>query len=132
MSARYFTVAEANGVLPQLLPLLGRLIEYRARIVSLRSELQPMLTDHHNNVGSPIASSVAHDMLRIEQLLQQIEQYGCYIKDPNVGLIDFLTRINGKECLLCWRYGEPPYIQYYHQLHDGFAGRTPIPPTLAT
>jgi hypothetical protein len=44
------------------------------------------------------------------------------VKDLNAGLIDFPARRDGREVLLCWRYGEPQ-VEFYHELHTGFAGR---------
>jgi hypothetical protein len=64
-------------------------------------------------------------MIAVETLIEKIEAFGCQVKDINVGLLDFLARIDGREVLLCWRYDEPR-IAYYHDLTGGFSGRRPL------
>jgi hypothetical protein len=50
---------------------------------------------------------------------------GVLIKDPQIGLLDFYGRIDGRLVYLCWRYGEEA-LGYYHELEAGFAGRRPL------
>jgi hypothetical protein len=47
-------------------------------------------------------------------------------KDLELGLVDFLGLVEGREVNLCWRYGEKQ-IRFWHGLHEGFGGRKPIP-----
>ena len=126
MPANYFSIDEVNDTLPRVSELLGELLERRARVASQREHLSPLLRDTRSNVGSPEASEVARDFVYIEQLIKKIEAFGCKIKDLNGGTVDFLTTRNGREVLLCWRYGEPLEIMHYHALETGFMGRKPI------
>jgi hypothetical protein len=32
--------------------------------------------------------------------------FGCVLKDPSIGLIDFLSLRKGREVYLCWHLGE--------------------------
>jgi len=57
--------------------------------------------------------------------MNQIRSHGCLIKDLNTGLVDFLSKRDGREVYLCWRYGEPR-IDFYHELHTGFKNRQQI------
>lgn len=123
MPARYFTVEEANSLLPELEPLMSRLLERRARVVRNRHDVADLMEDdHQSDMGSPAASRMVQDMIAIERLAKKIRSYGCVIKDLNAGLLDFLAEHNGREVYLCWRYGEPR-IEFYHDLHTGFSGR---------
>ena len=47
------------------------------------------------------------------------------VKDLDVGLVDFPTLFRGEEVYLCWRMDEDD-IDYWHGVHEGFAGRRPI------
>ena len=47
------------------------------------------------------------------------------LKDPNIGLCDFPTLIEGREAYLCWKLGEPE-VGFWHDLHAGFQGRQAI------
>lgn len=126
MAPRYYSIDEVNAVLPQINDLLGELLERRGRVVTQRQELLEIVSDYRSNVGSATASGVVQEFIRIERLIDQVKSYGCVIKDLNAGLIDFLSRVDGREVYLCWRYGEEPVIEYYHDLNAGFAGRRPI------
>lgn len=125
MPARYFTVQEANELLPQLEPLVGELLERRARVVTKRKQLGNALDDLQSDIGGPVPSQMVQDFMVIEKLIHRIRSYGCILKDMNSGLLDFLAEREGREVYLCWRYGEPK-VSYYHELHTGFSGRRPV------
>ena len=57
--------------------------------------------------------------------IEKIHEYGCLVKDLDVGLIDFPTLFNGQEVYLCWKLGESG-IQFWHGVEEGFRGRKPI------
>lgn len=122
MTQRYFTVEEANQVLPAITALMDELQERRARVAKARRGLTPLLEDDKSNVGNAQASSLVQDFMIIERLIERIRAYGCELKDINAGLVDFLARRDGRDVYLCWRYGEPD-IKYFHELHTGFMGR---------
>lgn len=119
---RYFTVEEANALLPELEPLVGRLLDLRARASVESRALGGVLGDLRSDVGGPEASRLAAEFEEIEGLIARLQSYGCVVKSLEAGLLDFLCERNGRDVYLCWRYGEPS-IQYYHELHTGFQGR---------
>jgi hypothetical protein len=125
MPARYFTVEEANALLPRLEPLVGELLKRRARVVAQRKQLGETFDNLRVNVGGPVPSQMTQDFKIIEQLVHRVQSYGCILKDMNSGLLDFLARREGREVYLCWRYGEPR-VAFYHELHTGFNGRQPV------
>ncbi len=122
MTVRYFTREEANELLAELKPLMGRLLEMRAKTVRTSRQLETLLAEPHLDFGGPVPTALAQDFVIIEDLLNQIRSYGCVVKNLEAGLIDFLAKINGRDVYLCWRYGEEQ-IAYYHDLHTGFQGR---------
>jgi hypothetical protein len=122
---RYFTVDEANALLPEIRPIMADLLERRARVAVARDQIKPVVADRWSNTGNATASALVGEFIVIEQLIDQLKAFGCEIKDINGGLLDFPARINDREVYLCWRYNEPT-INYYHDLHSGFAGRKPL------
>ena len=122
MKARFFTIEEANELLPTVEPLMGELLERRAKVVGMSDEIPHLSEDVHSDFGGPVASSLVLEFMAIESLVAEIQSYGCIIKDVNAGLLDFLAKKDGREVFLCWRYGEPR-VEYYHDLHTGFKGR---------
>ena len=67
----------------------------------------------------------------LRPLLKELEMVGCSYKDWSfdMGLVDFPSRIDGQEVLLCWRSDEEA-VTHYHTAEAGFAGRRPIPSEL--
>jgi len=116
---RYYTVEEANAQLGKLSALFEQVLQLRAQIKRLSGEL-----------GGDGASEL--DLARLNGLVEaaadvvrEIDDTGCVIKDLSVGLVDWPALHQGREVWLCWRYGEPE-VAYWHELHSGFAGRRPI------
>src|SRR5260370_585255 len=62
---------------------------------------------------------------RLKAAVEKIHEYGCHIKDLDIGLIDFPPLFRGREVYLCWKMGEPG-IRFWHGVDEGFAGRKPI------
>ena len=123
MSARFFTLDEANAVLPRLNELLDQAMQARRAIVEARPELWPVLKKSIGNGGSKKAGEMLPEFQRLEAAVSEIEKLGVHLKDTDLGLVDFLHRLpDGTEVYLCWRYGEQ-HVAYWHELHAGYAGR---------
>jgi len=122
MSMRYFTIDEANALIPELEPLVSELLKRRARASRESREMGPMLSDLRSDVGGPQATHLAGEFAEIERLVGQVQAYGCVIKSLEAGLVDFLCERDGRDVFLCWRFGEP-HIEYFHELHTGFQSR---------
>ena len=61
----------------------------------------------------------------LKEAIERIQEYGCVIKDLDIGLVDFPTLFRGQEVYLCWKMGESG-IGFWHGTDEGFAGRKPI------
>jgi len=61
----------------------------------------------------------------LKEALEEIQEYGCVVKDLDIGLIDFPTLFRGEEVYLCWKLGESG-IRFWHGVQEGFRGRKPI------
>lgn len=123
MSARFFTLDEANAALPRLNELLEQMMQARRAIVAARPELWPVLKKSIGNGGSKKAGELLPQFERVQNAVKAIEDMGIVLKDPETGLVDFLhRRPDGREVYLCWRYGEKE-VAFWHELNGGFAGR---------
>lgn len=125
MAPKYFTVEQANAILPEVRPLMAELLERRAKVVRTRRETIEMIRGADSDFGGRIPSELVREFIRIERLAKQIRGYGCIIRDINTGLLDFLAEREGREVFLCWRFNEPR-VAFYHDLHTGFQGRQPL------
>ncbi len=61
----------------------------------------------------------------VNEMIEQVHELGCEVKDIDMGLIDFRTEMGGKEVYLCWKLGEE-HIRWWHELEAGFAARRPL------
>ena len=61
----------------------------------------------------------------LKEAIEKVQEFGCLVKDLDIGLIDFPTLFRGEEVYLCWKLGEPG-IQFWHGVEEGFAGRKKI------
>jgi hypothetical protein len=125
MSRRYYTVDEANALLPTLRRILAELIEARQHITDAEPELWEILEKSVRNGGGKKAGTFLKDFEIVQQNVRAIDALGIEIKDINTGLIDFWSKRDGREVYLCWRYGEDE-VTHWHEIDAGFAGRQPL------
>lgn len=131
---RIFTVAEANGLVPELSSTFERIARLRQLIaqhlvdleaggleIDLREPLEAQLA------GVPQARRP--EFLRLLQMVkeiaasvQRLNAQGCVVKDLDVGTVDFYSVVDGEPVWLCWQYGERK-VAHYHPLDEGFASR---------
>ena len=122
MSDRRYSVDEANALLPGLVPLLERLRDAQRSMAELQGEVTTAAT---GNGGG----SAGNDFLEASQaagrVMAEIDELGIFVRDPEVGLIDFPAERDGEEIFLCWRLGEDA-VAWWHPTDSGFAGRQPL------
>jgi hypothetical protein len=63
---------------------------------------------------------------RMAEVVSEIEELGCFLKDIDLGLIDFATEMEDDVVFLCWQYGEQQVLAW-HSIDSGFAQRRPLP-----
>ena len=141
---RYFTVTEANALLPALEVRFQRILQLRSRMREAHEKLQSMGempgpeeapqargasrgdSNIDDGTGSPeVRAARGRFRAFVEALTEEvraIEQLGVSIKDLDTGLCDFLALREGREVWLCWRLGEKR-VDHWHDLTAGFAGR---------
>ena len=139
-SPRYFTLDEANSLLPRLRSLLERLRRDAATLEGLQQALQeggqslgkasrPGSNGHGRNGAGPrfyaLLQEADEALKAMQAALREIEDLGCVVKDVATGLVDFRTMRDGRAVYLCWRLGEDD-IRYWHELDAGYAGRRPL------
>ena len=122
---KYFTSDEANRALPEVRLLVVQIMQAREAIIAAQPELWPVLEKSIGNGGSKRAGELLAEFRRVELGMQGLQEIGCELKDMSVGLVDFPALRDGREVLLCWRYGESG-VEFWHDLESGFAGRQVI------
>ena len=125
MPVRFYTVAEANTVLPRVRRLVKQMLAARQEVLDLQPDLWQMVEKVAHNGGGKAITEATRQIKVIQQMLLKLNDMGIQVKDLNTGLIDFPARRHGRTVLLCWQYDEPA-VQFWHDLDTGFAGRQPI------
>jgi hypothetical protein len=117
---KYFTPTGANKTLPLVKKIVSDILSTAREIRLLTEDYGDAATDN---------PKIAKLMNDLNSFLKELEEIGCYYKDPNfkIGLVDFPSIIDGREVYLCWRSDEDE-ILYYHDIESGYLGRKLIPP----
>lgn len=132
---RFFTLAEANQRLPLVRAIVGDIVELFRDVQERRQrfsdliERSPMGTQR---IASPyteeleqMQADIQADVDRLNGFAQELADLGIELKDPQIGLIDFPTLVDGREVYLCWKLGEPE-VGFWHEITAGFQGRQSI------
>jgi hypothetical protein len=129
MAVKYFTVEEANELIPVVDKDMRALQSLKHQFEVKYLELKKLKEiDYEGSDHDPFFTQEAElEFLQIEakNFIQSFEMKGIELKDIDIGLVDFPAMIGDKEVLLCWRQGEER-IEYYHTRYDGYSGRKPI------
>jgi hypothetical protein len=126
---RLFTVNEANSLLPELRPLVQRILDH---LESLREKSEAVVRAERLSPSSPELmkslqrnEAIARLIHEVRCLVDEINAYGCVCKGIEEGLVDFPCLLGGEIVFLCWRFGEES-VGHWHKVDDGFAGRKPL------
>ena len=124
---KVFTQEEANQLLPVLIQLLDRLHSKRDQVAELEVQI-----DASELVSGTSSQELVQLMAKHRQLVaefydavDQIHAHGCFLKDVDLGLIDFYGVVDGRIVYLCWRLGEER-IEYWHEVDEGYTARQPF------
>lgn len=130
---RLFTLDQAQKLLPGVESALREAIALKSEYQAAEVERQEfsrrigllggVVVDHSGLTEQKRRRESAAQQLRA--VLEKIQEFGCLVKDLDIGLVDFPTSYNGVEVYLCWKLGESG-IHYWHGIDEGFRGRKPI------
>lgn len=121
MADKYYSVAEANALLPQVRTIVQRIRETQTALAQDKTVARVREKAAQNGGGQP-SRHLAEMTRTLEQDLNQLQQWGIVLRDPSIGLIDFLHHREGETVFLCWKLGEPA-VEWWHPVDTGIAGR---------
>jgi hypothetical protein len=135
---RYFTLAQANALLPQVRARLSRMMQLSAHLRSggdggttPTPPGTPWLADPvlaaWDAPDPEVARAVTASLYEtLSHELRGLESLGVEVKDLTIGLVDFPSLLDGaSEVFLCWKIDERA-VGYYHPVQAGFRQRKPI------
>jgi hypothetical protein len=131
--ARRFTLSEAQSLIPRVDSLLREAVSLKSDYLEAEHAIQAMAQRVSLMGGMIVDRDQAIDdkrrrdavAARLRGAIEQVQEFGCVIKDLDTGLIDFPTLLRGVEVYLCWKLGETK-IEFWHGVEEGFRGRKAI------
>lgn len=127
----YYTLRQANEMLPELSSLLLNLQEEGRKLAEVQGELmqlrQKVRGNGHNTEERlmELKKSEAPAEQSVREGLEQLNVWNIQVKDLERGLVDFPARREGRTVYLCWELGEPE-VGFWHETTTGYASRQPV------
>jgi hypothetical protein len=130
---RYFTLAEAERVLPAVERFLRDALFHKAEYQRAHTALEQTALRVRMSGGARVDPSAMQalranrdrSLTQLKRALEEIEEAGALVKDLDIGLLDFMSRYHDRDVCLCWKLGEDT-IRFWHAEEEGFRGRKPI------
>ncbi|NOT00543.1 MAG: DUF2203 domain-containing protein [Phycisphaerales bacterium] len=122
---RRFTLDEANRTLPLVRRVVTDIAATYRQLQDLDRRRAEAATAGQTGDAETIEDQMHATGERLNRLIRELEPVGCVLKDPAVGLIDFLAVHDGRDVCLCWKLDEQR-IEFWHDVNAGFAGRRPV------
>jgi hypothetical protein len=124
---KIFTIEEANALLPTVRKVLLK-IQRAHKKLSLYRDRAKKASEGAEGGGGGLAEGplYAELLVKLMELMSNLESLGVQLKDLDRGLVDFPSLREGRVVLLCWQIGEGDELEWWHDVDAGFAGRTPL------
>ena len=117
-----FTPRKANRILPRVNILVQEIVDTISKDTSLKED--PKWIESVQDMEEIFKKK---DVLQesMNRLIVEMEEIGCEMKSPELGLVDFPALRRGKPVYLCWKLGEER-VTFWHSLNGGYAERKMI------
>ena len=130
MAVTYFTVTQANKTLPLVKRIVADILEDYRVWRDLMRQFELLSADATDESGESeeqktLRAQVDDAAHRISACMDELAQIGCVFKGFEQGLVDFHSKRDDRDVLLCWKHGEPA-VEHWHELEGGFDGRQPV------
>lgn len=135
MQKRYFTLEEAQGILPQVSSKVDNAIRINEGLQILLAAEKAFEADiniefddpalMHFRSNTKLNKNIHKLYYEFYKELEEIEKLGCIVKSIDPALVDFLVSRDGKDVFLCWKEGEEK-LEFWHDIESGYEDRKPI------
>ncbi|TMC66042.1 MAG: DUF2203 family protein [Chloroflexota bacterium] len=121
MAEKVYSVDEANALIPKLKPLLERIRKTQEELAKDKTVAAVREKAAQNGGGLP-GRHLSALTKTLDADLRQLAAWGIVLRDPSIGLVDFMHQREGETVCLCWKLGESR-VEWWHPLETGIAGR---------
>ncbi|MEK6856498.1 MAG: DUF2203 domain-containing protein [Nanoarchaeota archaeon] len=126
MQKKYFSLDEAQSILPEVKKLLGELLDLqeKIRIVnSLKIKYDDDFLEAHNLTKKTM--NMHKGAFEFFSIVNNLIEKGVFVKDPAAGLVDFYSLFEDREIFLCYKYPEEK-IFFWHGIDEGYSRRKSV------
>ncbi len=116
----YLTIEQAEQRLAMVRPLIetARLLKREIEMIAANYNYDSVLLEEEKPRINQLVT-------KLSETIDELEDQGCYIKDLDVGIVDFLSTFEGRDIFLCWRLGEQN-VAHWHEIDENFSQRQEI------
>ena len=119
---RFFTLEEANALLPNLRERLTHIRDARRTVLH---HAEPVRERAEHNGGGKQGAELYDALRTLRDGVEKLSDEGIILRDADSGLIDFPSQREGRLVYLCWTL-EEDRIGFWHEVDTGFGGRKPL------
>ena len=123
---KYYTISEAEDIIPLLKPRIVNLVKLNSAINFLES-VDIQYDDEYETIKQDVLMNKKfHDYsLRFCRELERLLKIGVVLRDTEEGIVNFFGLHEGKEIFLNWKLGEHR-IDSWHEVGSEYETRKPI------
>lgn len=132
-TAKQFTLAEANAMLPLVRSIASDIREVFRNVIGRRTDLHRMLRKGSLSSGPLYDDEVAESRADLQQEYDQIWKYreeleslGVILRRPETGHIEFPTVLCGHEAFFSWHVDDSS-ICFWRAADSPYSTRKPLP-----
>lgn len=122
---RIFTFEHAIRALPLVSRITSDIVEQHRQVCDLEDVCQVADPSRPLEDEIRIREAYADALDRLRELIDELADVGCELRDWRRGIVDFPAIHNGRNIEYCWRLGETE-IDHWHAPDAGFCGRRKI------
>lgn len=127
MSRVYFSIQEVNSLIKKIKPQVDKMFELNEELHLLDNTKIEFDEDSMENflLEVELTKNFHEKNVELYALLGSLIKEGCIVRDLDKTEIDFYSKHNSREILLCWRPLEEEVL-YWHYLEEDVSKRKPI------
>ncbi len=131
MKGKIFTQAEASRAIPYLKRIATdamasmKLVQrHRRAVAGLRGD-RGLPQDERDGLIREHEAKIEALEKRVEDCHKELEPLGCFLDDPERGIIKFYGEMDSRIVYFTWKPGEPR-VAFWHPMEKTFSDRQPI------